>query len=130
MRQEVPQFIDVEDKLFGPLTFKQFLYLVGGGGLAYVAYKLVPFPFSFVVMAPIVIIAIALAFYKMNGRPFVEIMQAWIGFKLKRRLYVWRKPGLGPVEKPKAPIAPETPIAPKPARDTEELARNLDILDM
>ncbi len=33
MRFEVPQFIDVEDKIFGPFTFKQFLYLAGGAGL-------------------------------------------------------------------------------------------------
>jgi hypothetical protein len=30
MRHEVPQFIDIEDKIFGPLTFLQGLYLIGG----------------------------------------------------------------------------------------------------
>ncbi|TSC80302.1 MAG: hypothetical protein G01um101429_152 [Parcubacteria group bacterium Gr01-1014_29] len=29
---QVPQFIEVEDKIFGPLTTKQFFYLLGGGG--------------------------------------------------------------------------------------------------
>jgi hypothetical protein len=29
MQFRVPQFIDIEDKLFGPLTFKQFIYLAG-----------------------------------------------------------------------------------------------------
>ena len=27
MQYQVPQFIEVEDKIFGPLTFKQFLYI-------------------------------------------------------------------------------------------------------
>jgi len=35
MRFEVPQFIDVEDKLFGPLTFTQFVYLAGSGGISF-----------------------------------------------------------------------------------------------
>jgi len=32
MRFEVPQFIEVEDKIFGPFTWKQFIYLMGGEG--------------------------------------------------------------------------------------------------
>ena len=32
MRFQVPQFIEIESKIFGPLTFKQFIYLAGGGG--------------------------------------------------------------------------------------------------
>ena len=31
MRATVPQFIDVEDRVIGPLTIKQFLYLLAGG---------------------------------------------------------------------------------------------------
>ena len=30
MQYQVPQFIEVEDKIFGPLTFKQLVYVVGG----------------------------------------------------------------------------------------------------
>ncbi|MFM2424198.1 MAG: hypothetical protein RLZZ70_589, partial [Candidatus Parcubacteria bacterium] len=35
MQFEVPQFIEIEDKIFGPLTWKQFLYV--GGGLSMTA---------------------------------------------------------------------------------------------
>ncbi|NCT02072.1 PrgI family protein, partial [Candidatus Parcubacteria bacterium] len=38
MRFEVPQFIEVEDKIFGPLTWRQFLYLSGGLGMAVVIF--------------------------------------------------------------------------------------------
>ena len=34
MMFSVPQFIDVEDKIIGPLTLKQFIYLAGGAGLS------------------------------------------------------------------------------------------------
>ena len=38
MRFSVPQFIDVEDKIFGPLTLKQGIYRVGAVGAAYLIY--------------------------------------------------------------------------------------------
>ena len=38
MRFEVPQFIEIEDKIFGPFTWKQFVYLAGGVGLAAVIF--------------------------------------------------------------------------------------------
>jgi hypothetical protein len=34
----VPQFIEVEDKIFGPLTLKQFLYVIGGAGIVFIMY--------------------------------------------------------------------------------------------
>ena len=33
MEYQVPQFIEVEDKIFGPFTLKQFIYVAGGVGL-------------------------------------------------------------------------------------------------
>jgi hypothetical protein len=83
MRFEVPQFIDVEDKIFGPLTFKQFIYLVGGGGTCYLSYKLVLFPFWIILSAGFAIFALLLAFYRLNNRPFIEVAQNWLTFKLK-----------------------------------------------
>ena len=43
MRFEVPQFIEIEDKIFGPFTWKQFVYLGGGIGLAAVIFFTMPF---------------------------------------------------------------------------------------
>jgi len=42
MRFKVPQFIDIEDKIFGPFSFKQFVYLAGGAGLCYIFFKTLP----------------------------------------------------------------------------------------
>lgn len=129
MRFEVPQFIDVEDKIFGPLTFKQFIYLLGGGGLAYVSYKLVPFPFWFILSAAFVILGLLLAFYKLNNQTFLDIAQAWIRYVLKGKLYIWQrsKPVLKQeVVKPAEPPKVEKVITDKTIAD---LAQNLDILD-
>nr|HPI66783.1 PrgI family protein [Candidatus Paceibacterota bacterium] len=71
MQFRVPQFIDIEDKLFGPLTFKQFIYLAGGAGLVFVIYKTIPLVFAIFLMIPVAGLAAALAFYKPNGKPFI-----------------------------------------------------------
>ena len=42
MQFQVPQFLDVEDKIIGPFTIKQFLYLAGGVGLGYLCIRFVP----------------------------------------------------------------------------------------
>lgn len=130
MRFEVPQFIDIEDKIFGPLTFKQFIYVAGGGGLVYAVYKLLPLVIAAPIMLGIALLSWALAFYKMNNRPFIEVGQAFLVYITKNKLYVWKKEipkKLTPVQKPTTAI--ETPVAPVTARSVQDLARNLDILD-
>jgi len=91
MQFKVPQFIDVEDKLFGPLTFKQFAYLGGGAGMVYIIFRFLPGFLAFIVGAPIVLLSLALAFYKINGKPFIFIVNAWVTYKLQSKLYLWKK---------------------------------------
>lgn len=131
MRFEVPQFIDVEEKIFGPLTFKQFIYLLGGAGLAYVSYKIIPFPFWIIVSGAFVALALLLAFYKLNNRPFIEIAQNYINFKLKGKLYIWKRTPaqLKPIEKPVAPVTIQPMEKNVTGKTIADLAKNLDILD-
>ncbi len=42
MQFHIPQYIDIEDKLFGPLTLKQAIYVLGGGGGIYLMYRIIP----------------------------------------------------------------------------------------
>lgn len=92
MRFQVPQFIDVEDKIFGPLTLKQFIYLAGGAGLSFVIYRFIPIKIvAIFLILPVVALSLALAFYKMNGKPFISIIESAFKFTLGSRIYVWRK---------------------------------------
>ena len=91
MRYEVPQFIDVEDKLFGPLTFKQFVYIGGSLGIAFLAYKLLPIYLGVFIMLPALLFGAALAFYKVNERPFLDVVESAFKFYGGPRLYVWKK---------------------------------------
>ncbi len=91
MRFKVPQFIDIEDKIFGPLTFKQFVYLAGGIGICYLALRLLPFFFGALISLPVAGLALALAFYKINEKPFIHTLEAFLRYHSKSKLYLWQK---------------------------------------
>ena len=91
MRFQVPQFIDVEDKIFGPFTLKQFIYLAGGAGITLMFFTLLPKFIALLLSAPFIGLSGALAFYKPNNRPFVDNLESMMRFFFGERLYVWKK---------------------------------------
>lgn len=92
MRQyQVPQFITIEDKVFGPFTIKQFLYLAGGGLLFLVA-RIFLTPFLFWPLAAVIgALTASFAFLKINEQPFPVIFKNAVSYFLRPRLYIWRK---------------------------------------
>ena len=66
----VPQFIDVEDKIFGPITTRQFLILLSAGLLMFIAFKLVDIGLFIFLALLIGGAALVLGFIKINGQPF------------------------------------------------------------
>lgn len=88
---QVPQFIEVEDKIFGPLTLKQFLYVVGGGAIIFLLYTFLPVFLVVLLGAPIAFFFGALAFYKVNGQPFIKVLESALSHFLGARLYIWKK---------------------------------------
>lgn len=91
MRFEVPQFIEVEDKIVGPLTWRQFVYIAGGGGLLVVLYFSLPFILFVLIGGPIGALAGFLAFHRVNNRPFSIFLESVFRFVTRGRLYLWRK---------------------------------------
>lgn len=91
MNFQVPQFIEVEDKIFGPLTFKQFVYLAGGGGAIFMTYTFLPIYLSVWIIIPLAGLALALAFYKVNNRPFVHMLESAFRYLLTGKLYIWKR---------------------------------------
>lgn len=92
MKFQVPQFIDMEDKIFGPLSFKEFIYVIGGCGLSYVIYRFVPFFFiSILLIVPVLGFSMALAFYKPNNKPFIDMVESALIFFSGHKLYIWKK---------------------------------------
>ncbi len=91
MQFKVPQFIDIEDKVFGPLTFKQFAYLAGGAGFGYLAFRILPIYFSIFLGPAFIGFGLALAFMKYNDKPFIQVVESFIKFYTRSRLYLWHK---------------------------------------
>lgn len=92
MRYQVPQFIEVEDKIFGPLTLKQFLYVGGGLALGFLIWKFIPIKFLAIIVAtPVVLFFMALAFYKVNNKPFIFTIENAIQYFISNKLYIWKK---------------------------------------
>lgn len=91
MRFEVPQFIEIEDKIFGPFTWKQFIYLAGGLGLSAVMLFTLPFIIFILFGVPLAVLAALLAFYPVNNRPFSTFLESVVFFYNNNRIYHWRK---------------------------------------
>ncbi|MDQ5971202.1 MAG: hypothetical protein QG566_148 [Patescibacteria group bacterium] len=128
MQFKVPQFIDVEDKLFGPFTFKQFAYLAGGGGMAFSAYKLLPIYFAIPIIIVVVGLALLLTFYKINGQNFIYYLQASIVYAAKSKLYIWKQK-LHKKEEKKVEAVQAQVIPTLTDSKLKDLAWSLDILD-
>ena len=91
MRFEVPQFIEIEDKIIGPLTWKQFVYVGGGVGILVLLYMFLPFFFFIIFGIPFGALAFFLAFHKINNRPFSIFLESAFNYITKHKLYLWRK---------------------------------------
>lgn len=133
MRFEVPQFIDVEDKIFGPFTFKQFLYLAGGAGIVYVLWKLLPALIAIPIILPVAGLALALTFYRVNGRPFAQIIESWMKYIAQDKLYLWKKKERKKTEQRenRADAEPVQKQGPRlSGSKLKDIAWSLDVLDM
>lgn len=104
----VPQFIDVEDKIIGPVTTRQFLILLCGAIFVGIFYKV--FDFSLFIFSSVVVAAIdfIFAFVKINGRPFHLFVLNLTQTLKKPALRVWNKGDLVAVAiEDDAPVAVE-----------------------
>jgi len=66
----VPQFIDVESKIIGPITTRQFLIILAAAVVIGISYKLFDFSLFLLITVVVLVIASVFAFVKVNGRPF------------------------------------------------------------
>lgn len=89
MQFQVPQFIEVEDKIFGPLTFKQFVYIAGAAGVGYMLWRTLPIFVSGPLILGFVGLGAALAFFKYNGQPFILALEHGFFYFVRTKLYLW-----------------------------------------
>ncbi len=91
MQFKVPQFLEIEDKIFGPFTFREFIYLVGGGGICFVLYELLGLFWGAVPILIVAGLSGMLTFYRPNNKPFINLLEAGFNFTLQSKLYIWKR---------------------------------------
>jgi len=91
MQFQVPQFIEIEDKIVGPFTFRQFIYLAGGAGLCFILYAYLPLILAIIPIIAVAALSISLTFYKYNGRDFIFLAESVFKYLLTKKLYLWKQ---------------------------------------
>ena len=87
----VPQFIDIEDKIVGPLTAKQLGWLGIAGVLLLIFWSTLVFS----TFLPVAVITVgifgALAFYRPYNQPLLNFLMSGVNFFMKPKVYVWKR---------------------------------------
>ena len=91
MQFKVPQFLDIEDKIFGPFTFSEFVYLAGGAGLCFVLFKTLGLLLGLIPILMVAGLSLALTFYKPNNKPLVDMLESGVKYIIQDKLYIWKK---------------------------------------
>lgn len=120
----------VEDRVIGPFTVKQALYL-GGGALLILGARTLFQSFIFYPIAGLIGgLAASLAFLKINEQPFWLVLKNAAFYVIRPRLYTWQKrvpekPKAVPEKKPNDTIVKSMPKI--EASRLSDLAWSLDI---
>jgi hypothetical protein len=126
---QVPQFIDIEDKIIGPLSLRQFVILVGTAAVVFLSFKLLQFWLWILVGGAFGALGLALAFLKINGQNFSRVSINFLKYMINPRLYVWQRSGEKKVlVKPQVKIIKKEESSKKrlSGEELEEMAKNLD----
>ncbi len=96
MQYKVPQNIDLEDKIVGPFTMKQFLYLMVGGFILYGWWNYSnqfssppPMVIFAIVGLPVGLLCLCLAMVKVNDRPFEYFLLNIFKFMISPKSRKW-----------------------------------------
>ncbi len=90
MQFQVPQFIETEDKIIGPFSIKEFMYIGAGAGISFFLFFIVNTAFWFIISTLSIGSGLALAFVKINGRPLASVMVSAFEYYLQPQIYVWQ----------------------------------------
>lgn len=87
----VPQFIDNEDKILGPVTVRQFVLSLAGAFLIFIEFKLLTLPFFIFAALVTVVIVGTFGFMKVNGQPFHIFFLNFVQSVSRPAIRVWDK---------------------------------------
>ena len=93
MQFKVPQDVQREDTIIGPLTLRQMIILGIGGGIAYSIYVTLAKTYFLEVWLPpvsiVVVITAAFAFLKIHNLPFHQFLMNFIEYHVIPKKRIW-----------------------------------------
>ena len=87
----VPQYIEIEDRIAGPLTAKQLLWMFGMGAVLLILWGILETGAFIISAIPVALIFCALALYKPHGQPLIKFIFWGISFFFQPKIYTWRR---------------------------------------
>jgi len=87
----IPQFIDVENKIIGPLTVRQFIIFLGAAGFIFLFFKIFTFFPAAILSVFTFGVAVVFAALKINGRAFHYFLLSLFQTFKRPTLKVWSK---------------------------------------
>lgn len=105
MQFQVPQYIEVEDKIVGPLTISQFLYIASGFLFDFITYFFFALWFWLPLALAVGLLAVSFAFVRYNNRSLLALSAAALRYLWQPRTYIWKDMGVETHEKPRGLLA-------------------------
>ncbi|MEN9558629.1 MAG: PrgI family protein [Candidatus Parcubacteria bacterium] len=87
----VPQFIDNEDKILGPITVRQFILSLVGFFVIFIEFRLLTLPFFIPSAAVTAGVVGTFGFVKINGQPFHIFFLNFVQTLIRPDIRVWDK---------------------------------------
>ncbi len=87
----IPQFIDKEDKIVGPLTAKQLGWSFGAGGVLLMLWAILDISAFIMASIPVAAVFGALAFYRPNNMSLIAFLFASVQFFFRPKMYIWKR---------------------------------------
>lgn len=113
----VPQFLDVEDKILGPITARQFVILIFTFLVLAIVYRLLTFGYFILTGVPMLSFGIIVAFVRINGHPFHFFLLNLVQTLRRPALRVWNKQLFEADLKELLKVEPAPPPPPKPKKE-------------
>jgi hypothetical protein len=126
----VPQYVDIEDHIVGPLTWKQLGWFGGGGFLLVILWQFLDESAFYTAAVPVIVLTAAFAFYKPQGIPLIKFVGFAILFAFKPRLYLWQREANVQAPVQAKPVEKQKIVYNKKPLDTDDISILAHTLDM
>jgi len=87
----IPQFIDEEPHILGPITVRQFIILLVSSFFIFLSYRLADFTLFIISTILFAVVGLSLAFIRINGRPFHYFLLNLLQTIKRPKLRIWKK---------------------------------------